>query len=367
MSKKTLIIILSVIAVFGAVVTAAIVNADKIMMTFSPEMYIGYRALNTIKQIENEQEMIDEALPDLRDLSDSHNLSAKINLNDKSISFTEDFNEDTPSVVFNGNYDSIDFDGYINNSETGLCLPSLLDIYFTFSTQNFGTEFVQGGGNDLFPIGITEGLNLTLPSDKDDDDILKDSQLLSIAKTIIADAQINHESGDDYFLILKTDNVKSALKSLTQTLKDSPALINSFSRIEDIAGISITELADTLIASIDNMNLGDTIAVGYTERRNHVSRIETTLTDGNTSLTLSWKANNDVRLLEDYTISLMTEAGGSKIGIEYNENGNRFFKYEEKQDNKALKVIFGNEEIKPCLRFKIRPVRQNTYRQGIIK
>ena len=134
MSKKTLIIILSVIAVFGAVVTAAIVNADKLMMTFSPEMYIGYRALNTIKQIENEQEMIDEALPDLRDLSDSHNLSAKINLNDKSISFTEDFNEDTPSVVFNGNYDSIDFDGYINNSETGLCLPSLLDIYFTFST-----------------------------------------------------------------------------------------------------------------------------------------------------------------------------------------------------------------------------------------
>ena len=346
MKKKTLIIILTIIVVCGAIITAAAVNADKIMMRFSPEMYISYRALNTIKQIENEQEMIDGALPELRDLSDDHNLSAKINLNDKAIAFTEDYNEDAPSMIFNGSYDGIDFDGYINNTETGLCFPSLLDIYFTFSTENFGAEFVQGGGNKLLPIGITEGLNLTLPSDKDSDpDIIKDSQMLSIAKTVISDAEINHDTGDDYFLILKTENVKSALKSFAEILKNNPALTGKFSRIESIAGITFSELVDALTASIDSMSLGDTIAIGYTERRNHVSRIEAMLTDGNTNVTLLWKAENEIRLLEDYTVSLMTEADGSKVGIEYHENGSRFFQHEEKQNNKSLKIIFGNEEL----------------------
>ena len=346
MRKKTLIIILTVIAVCGAIIAAAAMNADKIMMRFSPEMYISYRAMNTIKQIEKEQEMIDEALPDLRDLSDSHNLSAKINLNDKAISFTEDYNEDIPSVVFYGNYDSIDFDGYITNNETAICMPSLLDVYFTFSTKNFGTELMQGGGDILLPVEVPEGFDLTLPDDNNEkDDIISDRQLLNIARSLIKEAEINHDSSDDYYLILKSENVKSALKNLAQELKNSPEIERRFNMLQKTTGMSASELIDSISASVESMELGDTIAVGYTERKNYVSRLEATLKDGDMSLTLSWNTQNKARLLEDYSVSVMTESNGSKVGIEYRESGSKFFKDEEKQDNRSVKVIFGNEEI----------------------
>lgn len=345
MKKKTLTIILAVIIICGGITAAAVANLDKIMMAVSPELYISYRALNTANEIKKELDMIDDALPELRSLSESHNAEFKLNTDKTDLTLTEDYNGSVPSVVFDGKYNGSDFDGYINNTETGIAVPSLMDVYFTFSTQNFGNEVTGAAISELLPTDGLSGLDLTLPSENDDDDIISDRQLVGYAKTMIKDVKINHNGDSDYFMILKTENVKEGLNGIINTLKASNALKSKLQFTEKIFGITADELLNNLSDLISNAKTYDTIAVGYTECKNYISRLETNIKNGDMNIKLSWKASNEVRLLEDYTLKAAADIDGSNVGIEYHENGNKFFKHEEKQDSREIKFIFGNKEI----------------------
>ncbi len=342
--KKPLIIAAAIIAVCGAVVAAAAFNIDKILMRISPELYLGYIAVNTMNELDSELAMIDEAMPDIPKLSESHSLGFTLDTEDTQLSLTEDYNKDAPSVVFTGICNDINFDGYINNTETALCLPSLLDVYFTFSTQDFGNEFVDGGGNNLLPIGVPRGLDLTLPSGNDSGEILSRGQLINFARTISEDAEIRHDSGDDYFLILRGENVKTALRDLVTAMLSSDILKQRLERIDNILNIGLDSYGEYLLSLIDSMEPGETLAVKYTQTKNYVSRIEAELPFPDSTLTLLADSRG-ARLLDDYTISVISESGGSQVGIEYSRNGNRMFADEEKTDAVECRVIFGGEEL----------------------
>lgn len=341
--KKPLIIAAAIIIVCGAVITTAALNMDRILMRVSPELYLSYIAVNTADELSKENAMIKKAMPDMPRLSESHMLVLNIDTGDHKISFTEDYNKETPSVVFNGEYDEIYFDGYINNTETALCLPSLLDVYFTFSTQNFGDEFNDGGGNDLLPVGIMRGMDLTLPT-ADNSKILSMNQLIEFARTASADAEIRHDSGDDYFLILKGDNVKTSLRNLTEALFASEVFINRFERVGKIFDIDTDSLKEQVISYIDSMAIGETLAVKYTQTKNYVSMIETDIPFPDSTLKLCADSQG-ARLLDDYTLSAVSESNGSKIGFEYSRRGNRMFEDEEKTDTINLKMITGTEPV----------------------
>ncbi len=343
MKKKTLIIIFAVIVICGGIAAAAVVNLDRIMMAVSPELYISYRALNTANEIKKERSMIKDAMPDLRRLSDSHNAEFELNTGKTALKLTEDYNSEIPSAIFNGTYNGLDFDGYINNTETGIAVPSLMDVYFTFSTQNFGNEVTGTALSGLLPADSLSGLDLTLPSKNTGDSLISERELAGYAKTMIKDAKINHDGGNDYFMILKTENVKDGLNGIINTVKSNGALKMQFA--EKIFGVAPDELLNNLSDLINSAETGDTIAVGYTECKNYVSRLETNIKNGDMNIKLSWKASNQVRLLEDYTLKASADSDGSEVGIEYHESGNKFFKQEEKQDSRKIRFIFGNKEI----------------------
>lgn len=342
--KKPLIIAAAIIAVCGAVIAAAAVNMDKILMRLSPELYLSYIAVNTINELDNELAMIDEAMPDIPKLSESHSLVFTLDTEDTQLSLTEDYNKDAPSVVFNGIYNDINFDGYINNTETALCLPSLLDVYFTFSTQDFGNEFVDGGGNELLPIPVPRGLDLTLPAGNNSVAILSRGQLAGFARTISEDAEIRHDSGDDYFLILRGENVKTALRDLVTAMLANDAFKQRLERIDNILNIGLGSYGEYLLSLIDSMEPGETLAVRYTQTKNYVSRIEAELPFPDSTLTLLADSRG-ARLLDDYTLSMTADFDGMKVGLEYSRQGNRMFADEEKTDAAELKVIFGSEEL----------------------
>ncbi len=345
MKKKTLTIIFAVVIICGGIAAAAVANLDRIMMAVSPELYISYRALNTANEIKKERSMIKDALPELRRLSDSHNAEFELNTDKTSLKLTEDYNSEVPSAVFNGTYNGFDFDGYINNTETGIAVPSLMDVYFTFSTQNFGNEVTGAALSGLLPVDGLSGLDLTLPSSNGSDSIISERELAGYAKTMIKDAKINHDGGNDYFMILKTENVKEGLNGIINTVKSGGALKSKLQFTEKIFGVTPDELLNNLSDIVNSAETGDTIAVGYTECKNYISRLETNIKNGDMNIKLSWKASNEVRLLEDYTLKVSADSDGSEVGIEYHESGNKFFKQEEKQDSREIKFIFGNKEI----------------------
>ena len=344
-NKKRFFIIAAVsVLLCAGLVAAAAFNVDAILRKFSPELYLGYMAVNTMEKIEQEKEMIEEAIPEIRSLSDSHMMTLVLDTEKHKLKLTEDYNDDKPSVVFNGDYNGTAFEGYINNSETAVSLPDLLNVYFTFSTPNFGDEYIEGGGNELFPIGIPKGLDLTLPSDNDGD-IIKKSELINIGKTLADGAEITHDEGDDYFLLLKSENVKRAFKMLADSIKGGVGFSALNSRISSVSGISLeNDILNAAVSAVEGADWGDTLAVEYTQRKNYISRIKADIKTGE-SVTSVLLEGRGARLLEDYTVSVMSETNSSKIGFEFNENGSRMFKNEEKEDKKELKIIFGGEEL----------------------
>lgn len=338
-NKKFLLIILGVILICGGIITAAAVNIDKIMMRLSPQTYISYMAMNTSSKIKEELEMIDEAMPHIPELSDSHMLTINFDSSKHKLRLTEDFNDEKPSVVFNGIYNGTDFDGYINNEETAVCLPSLLDVYFTFSTKNFGDDFINSGGNKLFPIGITEGMDLTLPSEKSDDDIISTSQLINLGKILISDVEIHHDAGDDYFLILKGENVKQAALEFLNILSSNQSFNNRLKPLNDSLQ---KDILNDAITSVQNAELDETIAVNYTQRKNYISRIKSDIRNGDTTFSINLDSNG-ARLLDDYSVSLKINANDTVVGIEYSESGNKMFRNEEKTDKRILNLMFGED------------------------
>lgn len=338
-NKKFLLIILGVIFLCGSIITAAAINMDKIMMRLSPQMYISYMAMNTANKIKDELEMIDKAMPDMPELSDSHMLTVNFDSLKHKLKFTEDFNDEKPSVVFNGSYNDTNFDGYINNDETAISLPSLLDVYFTFSTQNFGDDFINGGGDKLFPIGITEGMDLTLPTEKSNDDIISNSQLINLGKILISDVEIHHDIGDDYFLILKGENVKQATLEFLNILSSNQRFNDRLKLLNDSLRTNILENA---ITTVQNAELDETIAISYTQKKNYISRIKSDIKNGDTTFSINADSKG-ARLLDNYSVSVKINTNDAIVGIEYSESGNKMFKDEEKTDKRILSLIFGED------------------------
>lgn len=340
--KRIFLIIAAIVVVCGGIVGAAALNMDKILRRVSPELYLSYMAVNTIHEIENERAMIADAMPDRIKLSDSYSMTVKLDSEKQKLDLTEDYNADTPSAVFSGDYNGTELEGYINNTETGLCLPNLLDVYFTFSTKDFGDEFVDGGGEKLLPIGIPRGLDLTLPQKRKNEEVLGEAKAVSLAKTLIQDAEIRHDSGDQYFLILKSEYAKTAAKDFVSAVLSSEKYKDVVDRIERFNDGE--DLEAKLTDAIDRAELGETLTVGYTQQKNYISRIQADVPCGDTTLAILFEGRG-VRLLEDYTVSVISKSGDAKVGLELNGGGNRMFADEQKTDQKEWKLLFGDGEI----------------------
>ena len=344
--KRGIIIAAAVIAACGAAVAAAAMNTDKLLMRFAPELYLSYIAVNTVNELEAESELINKAMPAFPKLSESHKLTLDFDGEEREFSLTEEYNEEAPSVVFNGVYENTQFDGYINNTETGICLPELLDLYFTFSTENFGDEFNDSGAGELLPVSVPRGLSLTLPASSEEkaEELLTRSQLMSIGKKLAEGAKIRNDAGDDYFLILNGENVKAALSELVSALLGSEGFNSRLSRADAFLNIGISDFAEYARTLVENADFGETVTVGFTQTKNYASRVSVSLPFDGTNLNIELKSTG-ARLLDDYTIAVKAESGGSGIGFEYAQGGSRMFAGEEKNDTRTLKIIFGSEEL----------------------
>lgn len=343
--KKGIVAAAAAAAVCAAAIIAAALNMDALLSRFAPELYLGYVAVNTANQITEEQAMIRSAMPEMPELSKSHTMSLELKTENHELSLTESYNRQTPSAVFNGTYNGIPFDGYINNSETGLCLPDLLDIYFTFSTQNFGDEFNDGGASSLLPVSIPRGTDLTLPGGSGGAAVSPD-RAVSIMRSLAEGAKLRHDSGDEYFLILKSENVNKALGELASAFFDSPSVSEKISRADRLFGTAFASAGEYI---------KQLIPAGSTENETVTARIKITngiaaafemspvLADGSV-LNVSAESRG-ARLLDDYTVSIVSESETSRIGAELMRSGSRMFADEEKTDSVRLKLFFGREEL----------------------
>lgn len=339
------IIVIAVLCV--SAVAAAALNIDNILRRFSPEIYLSSRALNTFNELSREYSMIDDVLPKLKNLTESHHAKIEINGEKHRLSLEEDYNADLPSIYGSGIYNDLDFSGYITNSETGLSLPKFLDIYFTFSTTEFGDEFNSSSAATLVPLAVPPGIDLTLPKKSSSDNKqINTSEFIRIGKILLKDAQIRRKDGDDYYLILKSDNIKTAVSEGLTLISNTPDIQPNLKYAEDFLGISIkddllTPLSDTL----QNADIGETVTAEFTECKNYISRFSTDIKSRGATTHISIDGSNTARLSEDCSVSIISEVDGSKIGLEYNQSGNRFFKDEDIEDNKELRIIFGDAEL----------------------
>lgn len=342
--QKFLVCIILTIILSLCIIAAAIVNLDKIMIRFFPETYLSYMTLNTINKISSESELISSNMPSLKNIYDNHNSILKIDIPKYKLNINQAYDASVPVIYAKGTFNDIEFDGYINNSETGICIPKLSDIYFTFSTSKFGSEFASSTGKSLLPIPIPENLDLTLPQVSNISP-LHSADIINAVKILVTDSKINYNDDGSYSLILNSENAKLAAERILIILQSNNSFIKHFEPLKKFAGIDITkDIIEPLGDMILTADIDQNIEARFNVKNGYCINWILDIPSNDSITHISLNFSDGDFLLDNYSASIMIENNGEMTGISYTDTGTKFLDSSNRSQNQQFEFVFGGNK-----------------------
>lgn len=340
-------VLLGILTACAVIIALAVFNMDAIMLRFSPKIYISSLAAKTVKELNTENSKKDEVYPKYRSLLESNTLKLDGTFKDKAVSFTSNYSAQTPQIYASGEYDGIAFDGYIREDETGICLPKLMDVYFTLPTKSFGEEYNKSLAASFLPFRLSDKLSLSM-------DILQKQDTVSAEKIYKAAAplldNISVKKGSEpgeILITIPSDKFKESAKGITSLYKDTFGQSGISAVISRICGVNLSDsLFDVIISELDGLDTSDSVTISCIQRKSHIVKLHTKINiKGGGGIDILADSSSGVRMLDDMLFKLSYETDSSKIGISYECSGNFFYDNEDLYSEKSFTFDFGNSRL----------------------
>ncbi|MDD6483005.1 MAG: hypothetical protein PUF72_00295 [Clostridiales bacterium] len=339
--------LLGILSACAVVIVLVVFNIDLIMMRFAPKIYVSSMLAKTVKEIEGEQETVSSVYPRYRSIRDSNTTHINLSAGDKTADITALYNKTTPQLYASGTYDKIAFEGYIQEQETGICLPELMDVYFTLPTENFGEAYNNSLASRVLPFRVSDKMSLSL-------DILKEStgvdthELYLCISNMLNEASLKKGSEKgEVLLSVNSQSFKNGMKEIVRLVKSSQSDGGGSALIKKLWGIDIdSSVLDTLLEEIDTLNTDETVTISMLQRNSHIVKIHTRInfTDGGgTDILID--GSKSARLLDNYSASFDYETKSAKLNLEYSCEGNRFHAQEPLFANEKLKITLADIKV----------------------
>lgn len=344
--KKTNIIaiILSIITACAVLLVTAFLNADKILMNVSPKLYMGYLASNTAKKLEDELEKAEDAAPDFFELSDSHSMTFSGNINGNEIQFEECFDDEIPQIYINGSFTNqgknLDFISYINNDETGVCFPSLLDVYFTLPSKNLGEAFSNSMASQIIPITLPKGISADFLTEDSADAEDYAHSVAAAFTPLIEKAKIKSEGKGKYILTADGASYRTALSRSIDLLARK---ISYSAKPLEYLGADISAYTDMLKSEIENAKLDDGAQINFTSKHSRINSVSTSFESESGKTEIKIIASDGARLTDSIAFSIITESETGRFGFGIKNSGNRIYPKEGLSSDTELEIYFGDE------------------------